>query len=74
MEPLKRISRELKYKGAIIDIYQDKVQGPDGNVHNYDFIGHNVRYVNNFNCWNHKRNTVKTMARVKLVPFCHYEP
>lgn len=41
MEPLKRISRELKYKGAIIDIYQDKVQGPDGLVHNYDFIGHN---------------------------------
>ena len=41
MEPLKRLSRELKYKGAIIDIYVDKVQGPDGKVHDYDFIGHN---------------------------------
>ena len=41
MEPLKRLSRELKYKGAIIDLYVDKVQGPDGKVHDYDFIGHN---------------------------------
>ena len=41
MEPLKRLSRELKYKGAIIDLYIDKVQGPDGNVQDYDFIGHN---------------------------------
>lgn len=40
MVPLKRLSRELKYKGAIIDIYVDKVQGPDGKIHDYDFIGH----------------------------------
>ena len=40
MEPLKRLSRELVYKGAIIDIYKDKVQAPDGNIQDYDFIGH----------------------------------
>lgn len=40
MEPLKRLSRELMYKGAIIDLYKDKVQGPDGNIQDYDFIGH----------------------------------
>lgn len=40
MEPLKRLNRELVYKGAIIDLYCDKVQGPDGNIQNYDFIGH----------------------------------
>jgi len=40
MEPLKRLSRELMYKGAIIDLYKDAVQGPDGNVQAYDFIGH----------------------------------
>lgn len=40
MEPLKRLSRELVYKGAIIDIYRDKVQSPDGIVQDYDFIGH----------------------------------
>lgn len=40
MEPLKRLSRELVYKGAIIDLYKDKVQAPDGNVQDYDFIGH----------------------------------
>ena len=41
MEPLKRLSRELKYRGAIIDLYVDKVQAPDGNIQDYDFIGHN---------------------------------
>lgn len=40
MEPLKRLSRELVYKGAIIDLYRDRVQAPDGNVQDYDFIGH----------------------------------
>ncbi len=40
MEPLKRLNRELVYKGAIIDIYRDKVQAPDGNIQDYDFIGH----------------------------------
>lgn len=40
MEPLKRLSRELVYKGAIIDLYKDKVQDPEGNVQDYDFIGH----------------------------------
>ncbi|MBQ9699833.1 MAG: NUDIX hydrolase [Lachnospiraceae bacterium] len=40
MEPLKRLSRELVYKGAIIDIYRDKVQSPDGIIQDYDFIGH----------------------------------
>lgn len=40
MEPLKRLSRELVYKGAIIDLYVDKVQDPEGNVQEYDFIGH----------------------------------
>lgn len=40
MEPYKRLSRELVYKGRIIDIYNDKVETPDGTVHDYDFIGH----------------------------------
>ena len=40
MEPLKRIGRELVYKGAIIDLYRDKVQDPEGRVQDYDFIGH----------------------------------
>lgn len=40
MEPLKRLSRELVYKGAIIDLYKDKVEAPDGTVQEYDFIGH----------------------------------
>lgn len=40
MKPLKRLSRELVYKGAIIDLYRDKVQDQDGHIQDYDFIGH----------------------------------
>lgn len=40
MVPLKRLSREHVYKGAIIELYKDRVQGPDGTVQDYDFIGH----------------------------------
>ena len=40
MEPLKRLKRELVYKGAIIDLYKDYVQDETGNVQVYDYIGH----------------------------------
>ena len=40
MEPLKRLGRELVYKGAIIDLYKDTVQDQDGRIQEYDFIGH----------------------------------
>jgi len=40
MERLERIGRELKYKGAIIDLYQDTIREPDGRISYYDFIGH----------------------------------
>ena len=35
-----RLSRELAYEGAIIDVYRDRVQMPDGRVAEWDFIGH----------------------------------
>lgn len=40
MEPSKRLSRELVQKGAIIDIYKDTIQTPEGRIVHYDFIGH----------------------------------
>lgn len=40
MEKLERLDRELVYKGAIIDLYRDTVQDPDGRISYYDFIGH----------------------------------
>lgn len=40
MEEIKRLNRELVYKGAIIDMYQDTVQIPNGNIAKWDFIGH----------------------------------
>ena len=40
MEEIKRIKRELKYHGAILDVYKDYMQIPNGHVAEWDFIGH----------------------------------
>ena len=40
MEEFKRLSRDLVFKGSIIDFYKDTVQVPNGNVVKWDFIGH----------------------------------
>lgn len=40
MEEIKRLSRDLVSKGAIIDYYQDTVQIPNGNIVKWDFIDH----------------------------------
>ena len=39
-EEFKRLSRDLVYKGSIIDYYKEPVQVPNGNVVKWDFIGH----------------------------------
>lgn len=39
-EEFKRLSRDLVYKGSIIDYYMDTVQVPNGNIVKWDFIGH----------------------------------
>lgn len=36
----KRLKRELVYQGAIVDFYRDTVLVPNGNVAEWDFIGH----------------------------------
>lgn len=41
MEEFKRLSRDLVFKGAIIDYYQDTIQIPNGNIAKWDFIKHN---------------------------------
>lgn len=41
MEEFKRLGRRLVAKGSIIDYYKDTVQVPNGNVVEWDFIGHN---------------------------------
>ncbi|MCM1186477.1 MAG: NUDIX hydrolase [Lachnoclostridium sp.] len=40
MEEIKRLSRDLVAKGAIIDYYQDTMQIPNGNVVKWDLIDH----------------------------------
>lgn len=41
MQEWKRLKRELVYEGSIIKYYRDTVQVPNGNVVEWDFIGHN---------------------------------
>ena len=40
MEYVKRVSRTLKYKGNILDVYEDEILTPDGKTAHWDFIGH----------------------------------
>ena len=40
MDEFKRLDRKLVYKGSIIDFYKDTIQVPNGNVVEWDFIGH----------------------------------
>lgn len=40
MEKYERLDRKLVYKGSIIDMFEDTVQVPNGNVAHWDFIGH----------------------------------
>lgn len=35
-----RLGRELVYKGAILDVYQDSIKVPNGNIAKWDFIKH----------------------------------
>ncbi len=37
---LKRLDRELVYKGAVLDFYKDTMQLPNGEVQSWDFVGH----------------------------------
>ena len=40
MEDYKRLNRELKYSGVIVDFYEDTMQLPDGNIAYWDLISH----------------------------------
>lgn len=40
MGNVKRIGRELKYKGSILDIYSDCMELPDGSTQQWDHIDH----------------------------------
>lgn len=40
MQHIKRINRELKYSGTLIEIYSDTISVPNGNVVHWDFIKH----------------------------------
>jgi ADP-ribose pyrophosphatase len=39
-QPVKRIKRELIHSGAILDIYKDTMELPDGKQEEWDFVSH----------------------------------
>ena len=40
MEEIKRRKRELVYQGAVLNVYRDQVELPNGNVAEWDYIHH----------------------------------
>ena len=42
MEQIKRIDRKLIHKGSILDIYEDTMQLPNGNIEKWDFVSHRM--------------------------------
>ena len=40
MDEVKRIGRELKYKGVIVDMYSDKMEFANGNTAEWDYVAH----------------------------------
>lgn len=42
MKHVERIQRKLIHKGAILDIYQDEVELPDGRREQWDFVSHRM--------------------------------
>lgn len=40
MDRVKRKDRILKYSGAIVDVYDDIMEIPDGSIAHWDYIEH----------------------------------
>lgn len=40
MEKYERLDRQLVYEGTIINMYKDHIKVPNGNIVDWDFIGH----------------------------------
>lgn len=54
VEHVKRLKRELVYKGAILDIYKDTMELPDGNKAEWDFVSHRMgrsRHSSGYEGW-----------------------
>ena len=39
-ERMERIDRVLKYKGAIVDVYDDVMESPSGTIAHWDYVAH----------------------------------
>ena len=42
IDQMKRLKRELKYKGSILDIYQDTMEFANGKQEKWDFVSHRM--------------------------------
>lgn len=45
MEEIKRRKRELVYQGAVLNVYRDQVELPNGNVAEWDYIHHIICFL-----------------------------
>lgn len=41
---LRRLDRTLAFEGEVVDLYKDKMEYPDGSIHNWDFVCHKKGY------------------------------
>lgn len=41
---LKRLDRTIAFEGEVVDLYKDKMQYPDGSIHDWDFVCHKKGY------------------------------
>lgn len=41
---LKRLDRRLAFAGEVVDLYKDKMQYPDGSLHEWDYVHHKKGY------------------------------
>ena len=42
IDKMKRVKRELRYKGAILDIYKDTMEFANGKREEWDFVSHRM--------------------------------
>ncbi len=42
IDKMTRLNRELKYKGSILDVYQDTMQFANGKIEKWDFVSHRM--------------------------------
>ena len=70
-EEFKRLDRKLVYHGTIIDYYRDTIQVPNGNIAEWDFIGHKGARELEEETGYHSENLTHLLSLRTTVAFCN---